>query len=123
MANDSESADALDETEELPPSLGAWFAIEECVGATLDALAAFDDEASASVEFVSEIHRRVKSWLAFEFWAALLDPGLYTPDTLLVSLIERGVSTQRLPAAAPVVAPRPLGRIAWKAFGEGDGRG
>jgi hypothetical protein len=123
MANDSESAGALDETDELPPELAAWFAVEECVGATLDALAGFGDEASASVEFVSEIHRGVKSWLAFEFWAALLDPGLYTPDALLDSLLERGVNTARLPRSSPVVPPRPFGRIEWKAFGSGDSRG
>ena len=120
MVNDSESADALDEEAELPPELAAWFAIEECVGATLDALAAFGDHATVSVAFVSEIHWAVKSWLAFEFWAALLDEGLYTPDTLLMSLLERGVDTTRLPRQSPVQPPRPLVRIAWKAFGSGN---
>ena len=120
MANDSEGADALDEEAELAPELAAWFAIEECVGATLDALAAFGDEATVAVAFVSQIHWAVQSWLAFEFWAALLDRGLYTPDTLLVSLLERGVNTTRLPRQSPVMPPRPLGRIAWRAFGSGD---
>jgi hypothetical protein len=123
VVNDSESADALDEKDELPPELAAWFAVEDVVGATLDALAAFGGEATEAVAFVSNIQANVKSWLAFEFWACLLDRGLYTPDTLLVSLLERGVSTDKLPRQSPVVPPRPLGRIEWKAFESGDGRG
>ena len=38
MANGNGRSDAPDETDELPPGLSAWFAIEECVGETLDAL-------------------------------------------------------------------------------------
>ncbi len=123
MAQDSESADALDEESELPPELAAWFAIEACVGATMDALAAFGDDASVALACVSDIHRAVKSWLAWEFWASLMDRGLYTPDTLLVGLLERGVDTVRLPRPSEVELPRMLGPIAWKAFGSGDDHG
>jgi hypothetical protein len=38
MANGNGRSDAPDEDAELPPGLSAWFAIEECVGETLDAL-------------------------------------------------------------------------------------
>jgi hypothetical protein len=55
-------SDASDERDELPPGLAAWFAIEECVAETLDALKALDGETDRAVAFVSGTHGAVKTW-------------------------------------------------------------
>jgi hypothetical protein len=123
MANGNGRSDAPDETDELPPGLSAWFAIEECVGETLDALTAFGDEAGEAVSFVSGIHRAVKVWLSWELWAALLDPGHYTPDSLLSSVLDRGVDVQQLPRSSPATSPRPGQAGEWRAFESGESCG
>jgi hypothetical protein len=115
---------APDEQDELPPALSALFAIEECVGETVDALAPFGDEADQAHAFVSGIHRAVKVWLSWELWAALLDPGHYTPDSLLESVLERGVDVHQLPRSGPATPPRPAPRgMEWRAFEGGERRG
>ena len=116
MANGNDWADAPDDREELPPGLAGWFAIEEVVGETLDALGKDADQAHT---FVSGIHRGVKAWLSWELWAALLDPGHYSPDSLLESVLERGVDVHQLPRSSPATSPRPGQAGEWRAF-EGD---
>jgi hypothetical protein len=111
-----------DDREELPPGLSAWFAIEECVGETIDALQALGGETDRAVAFVAGIHEAVKTWLSWELWATLLDPGHYTPDGLLVALLERGVDVQQLPRSGPATPPRSVRGIEWRAF-EGEPRG
>jgi hypothetical protein len=123
MANGNGRSDAPDETDELPPGLSAWFAIEECVGETLDALTAFGDEADGAVAFVSGIHGAVKAWLSWELWAAMLDPGHYTPDGLLAALLERGVDVRQLPRSSPATPPRAGQAGEWRAFEGGEPRG
>jgi hypothetical protein len=123
MANGNGRLDASDERDELPPGLSAWFAIEECVSETLDALTAFGDEAHEAVAFVSGIHRALKAWLSWELWAALLDPGHYTPDGLLESVLERGVDVHQLPRSAPATSPRPGQAGEWRAFEGGESHG
>ena len=119
MANGNGRSDAPDERDELPPGLSAWFAIEECVGETLDALRALGEDADQAHAFVSGIHRAVKVWLSWELWAALLDPGHYTPGQ------PAGVASgrERRRAAAPAGGPStpPVwGRAAeWRAFTDG----
>ena len=123
MANGNGRSDVPDEDAALPPGLSAWFAIEECVGETLDALTAFGDEAGEAVAFVSGIHRAVKAWLSWELWAALLDPGQYTPDSLLKALFDDGVDVQQLPRSGPATPPRAGRPIEWRAFEGGEGCG
>jgi hypothetical protein len=123
MANGNGRLDASDERDELPPGLSAWFAIEECVGETLDALAALGGEANQAHAFVSGIHRAVKAWLSWELWAALLDPGHYSPDSLLESVLERGVDMQQLPRSSPATPPRSGQAGEWRAFEGGESRG
>ena len=120
MANGNGRQDAPDGRDELPPGLSAWFAIEECVGETVDALQALDDQADRAVEFVSDLHRAVKVWLSFELWAALLDPGHYTPDSLLGALLEDGVDVRQLPRSSPATPPRPRQGTEWRAFEGGE---
>src|SRR5215211_5403193 len=96
MANGNGRSDAPDETDELPPGLSAWFAIEECVGETLDALRALGGETEQAVALVSDMHQTVKVWLSWELSAALLDPGQYTPDGLLRALLDEGVETPEI---------------------------
>ena len=115
MANGNGRSDAPDERDELPPGLSAWFAIEECVGETLDALRALGGETQQALALVSEIHQTVKVWLSWELWAALLDPGQYTPDGLLRALLD-GVSTFITPAIGPATPPRTGRAIEWRAF-------
>jgi hypothetical protein len=119
MANGNGRSDAPDERDELPPGLSAWFAIEECVGETLDALTALGEDADQAHAFVSGIHRAVKVWLSWELWAALLDSGHYTPDSLLESVLDRGVDVHQLPRSSPATPPRPGQAGEWRAF-EGD---
>jgi hypothetical protein len=122
MANGNGRSDAPDESAELRTGLSAWFAIEECVGETLDALAARGGETDRRVAFVAGIHEAAKTWLSWELWATLLDPGHYTPDSLLVALLEHGVDVQ-LPRSGPATPPRPARAIEWRAFEGGDHRG
>jgi hypothetical protein len=124
VANGNGRDDASDEdTEELPPGLAAWFAIEACVGETLDALQVLDSETDRVIEFVSGIHQAVKTWLTLELWAALVDAGQYTPDSLLASVLEHGVDIQQLPRSSPATPPRPGQDIEWRAFEGGDDGG
>ena len=123
MANSNERPGAPDETHELPPGLSAWFAIEECVGETLDALRALGGETEQSVALVSEMHQTVKVWLSWELWAALLDPGQYTPDGLLRALLDDGVDVRQLPRSGPATPPQTGRAIEWRAFEGGDRRG
>jgi hypothetical protein len=123
MANGNGRWVAPDERDELPPGLAAWFAIEECVGETLDALRALGGETDRAVAFVSEVHRAAKVWLSWELWAALLDPGQYTPDSLLLALLEEGVDVQQLPRSSPAMPPRPEQDIEWRAFEGGEPHG
>jgi hypothetical protein len=116
MAEATGRPDAPDDDAELPPGLSAWFAIEECVGETLDALKALDGETERAVELVAGIHHAVKTWLSWELWATLLDPGGYTPDSLLLALLEDGVDVQQLPRSEPSTPPRPGRAIEWRAF-------
>jgi len=123
MADDNGRSHAPDEDAELPPGLTAWFAIEECVGETLDALKALGGETERAVELVAGIHQVVKTWLSWELWAALLDPGGYTPDSLLMALLEDGVDLQQLPRSEPATPPRTGRAVEWRAFpldGEND---
>jgi hypothetical protein len=113
-------SDEPETSDELPPGLSAWFAIEECLGETLDALRALDDEADQAVAFVSGIHRAVKVWLSWELWATLLDSGQYTPDSLLAALLDRGVDVRQLPRSSPATPPRPGQVSEWRAFECGD---
>ena len=103
MGNGNGRSDAPDDQDELPPGLSAWFAIEECVGETLDALRAIGGETEQAVALLSEMHQTVKVWLSWELWAALLDPGQYTPDGLLRALLDEGVDVRhsRDPARPP----------------------
>jgi hypothetical protein len=123
MANGNGRWDAPDERDELPPGLSAWFAIEECVGETLDALDALGGDTAQAVEFVSGIHWAVKVWLSWELWATLLDPGNHSPDGLLLSLLEDGVDVQQLPRSSPATPPRPGQRTEWRAFEGGEDGG
>jgi hypothetical protein len=123
MANGNWREDAPNERDELPPGLSAWFAIEECVGETLDALDAMSGETSRAVEFVSGIHRAVRVWLSWELWATLLDPGNHSPDGLLLSLLEGGVDVRQLPRSSPATLPRPGQGTEWRAFEGGEDRG
>ena len=108
--------DAPDERDELPPGLTAWFAIEECVGETLDALSALSGETDGAVELVTGIHQAVRTWLSWELWAALLEPGRYSPDSLLQALLEEGLDVQQLPRSEPATPPRPGRTCEWRAF-------
>jgi hypothetical protein len=123
MANGNGSPDAPDERDELLPGLSAWFAIEECVGETLDALTVLGDDTDQAVAFVSGIHRAVKVRLSWELWAALLDPGHYTPASLLEALLDRGVDVHQLPRSSPAASPRPGQGTEWRAFEDGEDRG
>jgi hypothetical protein len=123
MANGNGRSDAPDDRDKLLPGLAAWFAIEECVGETTDALKAFGDETDQAVAFVSGTHEAVKTWLSWELWPTLLDPGDYTPDSLLASLLERGVDVRQLPRSRPPTPPRPGLAAEWRAFEGGEGRG
>jgi hypothetical protein len=71
MANGNGWTNAPDDREELPPGLSAWFAIEECIGETLDALKALPDDTDRAVAFLADIHKAVKVWLSWELWASL----------------------------------------------------
>jgi len=122
MANGNGRSDAPEERDELPPGLAAWFAIEECVGETLDALQALPD-ADRAVAFVGGVHEAVRIWLSWELWAALLDSGHYSPDSLLEALLEDGVDVQQLPRSDPATPPRPGRPSEWRAFDGGEGRG
>jgi hypothetical protein len=123
VADDNGRSDALEERDELPPGLSAWFAIEECVGETLDTLRALGGETEQSVALMSEMHQIVKVWLSWELWAALLDPGQYTPDSLLKALLDDGVDVQQLPRSGPATPPQAGRPIEWRAFEGGEGRG
>jgi hypothetical protein len=123
MANGNGRSDAPDARDELPPGLSAWFAIEACLGETLAALDALDGETDRAVAFVSGIHQAVKTWLSWELWGTLLDPGHYTPDSLLLSLLEDGVDVQQLPRSSPATPPRPGQGTEWRAFDAGEDRG
>jgi hypothetical protein len=116
MADDNGGSDAPDEDAELPPGLSAWFAIEECVGETLDALNTLGGDAAWAVALVAGIHKAVKTWLSWELRAALLEPGGYTPDSLLVALLEDGVDVQQLPRSEPATPPSPGRACEWRAF-------
>ena len=116
MAEATGRPDAPDGDAELPPGLSAWFAIEECVRETLDAVKALGGENDRAVEFVAGIHPAVRTWLSWELWAALLDPGHYSPDRLLVALLEDGVDVEQLPRSEPATPPRPSRAIEWRAF-------
>jgi len=120
MANGNGRSDAPEDGDELPPGLSAWFAIEECVGETLDALRALGGEAEQAVALVSEMHQRVKVWLSWELWAALLDPGQYTPDGLLRALLDEGVDVRQLPRSGPATPPQTGCAIEWRAFEGGE---
>lgn len=115
MVNDSEDAGAAGRDGQLGAELQAWFAVEEVTANTLEALIARGDGAALSAAFVRGIHRAVRAWLAFEFWACLLEPGVYTPDELFESLLERGVETTRLPRRDHVQTPV-VDQIAWRGF-------
>ena len=119
MANGNGRSDAPDEGDELPPALSAWFAIEECVGETLDALRALGGETEQAVASVSEMHQKVKIWLSWELWAALLDPEHYTPDGLLRALLDEGLDVRQLPRSGPATPPQTGRAIECRAF-EGD---
>jgi hypothetical protein len=121
MVDDNGRSDAPDEDAELPPGLSAWFAIEEGVGETLDALKALDGETARAVELVAGIHRAVKTWLSWELWAALLERGRYSPDSLLLALLEDGVDVEQLPRSEPATPPRSGRAIEWRAFPPPDG--
>jgi hypothetical protein len=121
MANGNGRSDAPDDVDELPPGLAAWFAIEECVGETLDALTALGGETARAVELVTGIHQAVKMWLSWELWAALLEPGRYSPDSLLLALLEDGVDVEQLPQSEPATPPRSGRAIEWRAFPPPDG--
>ena len=123
MEHGNGRSDAPDEDAELPPGLSAWFAIEECVGETLDALRALGGETEHAVALVSEMHQTVKVWLSWELWAALLDPGQYSPDGLLRALLDEGVDVRQLPRSGPATPPRTGRAIEWRAFESGGGRG
>jgi len=116
MAEGTGLAGPPDESNQLPPGLAAWFAIEECVGETVDALEALDGETDRAVELVSGIHRAVRVWLSWELWAALLDPGQYTPDSLLAALLEEDVDVRQLPREEEATPPRPGQASEWRAF-------
>ncbi len=122
MANGNGWSGAPDDREGLPPGLSAWFAIEECVGETLNALEALGGDTDRAVELVSGIHRVVKVWLSWELWASLLEPGHYTPDSLLAALLENGVDVRQLPREKEATPPRPGQGNEWRAFDGGDGR-
>ena len=121
MAEATGRPDASDGDAELPPGLSAWFAIEECVGETLDAVEALGAENDRAVEFVAGIHHAVRTWLSWELWAALLDAGHYSPDSLLSALLEDGVDVEQLPRSEPATPPRPGRAIEWRAFHPPDG--
>ena len=123
MANGNGRSDAPEDGDELPPGPSAWFAIEECVGETLDALRALGGETEQAVALVSEMHQTVKVWLSWELWAALLDPGQYTPDGLLRALLDEGVDVRQLPRSCPATPPQTGRAVEWRAFEAGDGRG
>jgi hypothetical protein len=116
MANGNGCTDEPDWQEELPPGLAAWFAIEECVGETIDALSALDDETDFALTFLSDVHRAVKGWVSWEMWAAILEPGQFTPDRLLVKVLEGGVDPQQQPRSSPATLPRPGLGTEWRAF-------
>jgi hypothetical protein len=117
MADDNGRADARDEDAELPPGLSAWFAIEECVGETLNALTALGDDADQAHAFVSGIHRAVKAWLSWELWAALLDPT--TRPTVCSSPCWTAAWACTSCRGPPATSPRPGQAGEWRAF-EGD---
>ena len=123
MAHGNGRSDARDESAELPPGPPAWCSIEECAGETLDALKTLGGEAGQAVAFVSGIHEAVKTWLSWELWATLLDPAHYTPNSLLLALLERGGDVQQLPRSSPASLPRSGQGIEWRAFEGGEGRG
>jgi hypothetical protein len=123
MANGNGRPDAPDEDAELPPGLSAWFAIEECVGETLDALRALPDETGQAVAFLARMHAAVKVWLSWELWACLLDSGQYSPDSLLESLLDRGVDVRQLPRSGPATPPQTGRAIEWRAFEGSEDRG
>ena len=118
MGNGIGRRDATDDGAELPPGLTAWFAIEECVAETLDALGALGGETDRAV---TEIHQAVRTWLSWQLWAALLEPGRYSPDSLLLALLEEGVDVQQLPRTEPATLPRPGRAIELRAFAPPDG--
>lgn len=111
--------DSEDDADELPPGLSAWFAIEEVVGETLSALESLGGETDHAVAFLTGLHRAVRVWLSWEMWAALLDAGQHTPNSLLHSVIDRGVDTRQLPRFAPATPPRTGQGHEWRAFGGG----
>ena len=116
MSDASGHSDAPQGDAELPLGMAAWFAIEECVGETLDALKALGGETERAVALVAGIHQAVKTWLSWELWAALLEPEGYTPDSLLLALLEDGVDVQQLPRSEPATPPWPGRAIEWRAF-------
>lgn len=116
--------DASDEgPAELPPGLAALFAIEACVGETIDALQWIDGDAEQALKFVEGIHRAVKVWLSWEMWAALLPAGDHTPDGLFAEILDKGVDVCGLGAEAPATPPETGHAREWSAFRfEGGGR-
>lgn len=88
--------DAQDRDDELPPGLARWLGIEEAISQTIEGLEALDDDCAQSIQFVQKVHAGVKAWLTWELWASLLDRDNYSPDELLVALLERGVDIRRL---------------------------
>jgi hypothetical protein len=112
--------DVPEEESELPASLAAWLAIEECVSETLDVLGKLGGETDRALAFVDDIHRRVKVWLTWELWASLLDPGHYSPDGLLDALVERGVDVRAVGRWSALPTVPQSGRGAdWRAFEDG----
>jgi hypothetical protein len=120
MEDGNGSSRAPNDREALPPGLSAWFAIEECVSETFDALEALDGETERAVGLVSGIHKAVSVWLSWELWATLLEPGHYTPDSLLAAVLEDGVDVHQLPRSSPATPPRPGHGNEWSAFGAGE---
>jgi hypothetical protein len=123
MANGNGRLNAPQNRGGSPPGLTAWFAIEECVSETLDALEGLDSESLWADEFLTGIHWAVKAWLSWELWAALLPPGCYTPDSLLETVLDRGVDPRQLDRSSPASPPRPGQAGEWRAFATGDSRG
>lgn len=123
MDDASGRADAPNENNELPPALAAWLAIEKCVAETSSALEALDDDTEHAALVISGIHRAVRVWLSWEFWATLLDPGQYSPDSLLSAVPEQGVDVCQVGRSSPATPPRPGQGSEWRAFEGGDDRG
>jgi hypothetical protein len=61
--------------------------------------------------------------VSWELWATLFDPGHYSPDSLVLSLLEDGVEVRQQGRSSPATPPRPPQAKEWRAFEGGDGRG